>query len=197
MISGIRTFAASLVLLVLTFYPTLAFQVYSPVWYEFGCSLHTRCERLKTLEAPVAIRQLTAYWRHQGELSRPWTKKERRHLAEVRPIYDGLAMLFFASLLAAPWVLRSRALPRAARVNVILILLLLPGLLVFRSLWMEVFHPLVFDNELWRNTRSDVSWYFMPPKFFQYSAGLLFLTGLVINGVIWLAARGRLRTESS
>lgn len=192
--SWLRTSSASIVLLVMTIYPTLAFQVYTPAWYELGCHAHTRCERLRNIETSTAIRQLTAYWRHQGELSEPWTKKERNHLAEVRPIYDGLALVFLGALILAPVFLRGRTLPRAARANVLLMLLLLPGLLVFRSFWMEVFHPLVFDNELWRNTRSDVSWYFMPPRFFQLSAALLMGAALTANLLVWAFTRRRLKS---
>lgn len=186
-----RSALASTVLLVLTLYPTLAIQIYVPAWYELGCEWHSRCDRLKKMDSSEAIRQLAAYWRHQGELKDPWSEKERQHLAEVRPLYDGIAVLFLVALMAAPWVLRGASLTRAARNNALLILLLLPGLLAFRSFWMEVFHPLLFDNQLWKNTRADLSWYFMPPTFFQYSAGMLLGVALTANLFVWVAARQR------
>ena len=55
----------------------------------------------------------------------------------------------------------------------------------FKSFWMDVFHPLLFDNELWRTNRSDVSWYLMPKAFFLRIIIFITLTTLLLNLALW------------
>lgn len=181
-LAGVRRLAGAFTLLFLTLYPALAFQIYSPVWYQVGCDWHGRCEqRLGEQKTDRLIGEITRYWRHQGDLSRSWSRKEQRHLAEVREIYDALVMAYGFTLVLALWLLRGNELGRLARYNALAIPLLLLVLPFFKTFWVEVFHPLLFDNELWRNTRRDISWSLMPKAHFQLSAAALIAWAFAVN----------------
>ena len=155
-----------------------------------------------------SIGEITAFFRHQSDqLQRPWTQKEQKHLAEVRGIYDGVFLLFaFVTLIMAADLLRNRQPERYHRhaftsLN-ILIGLLLSMLAIspfFDFFWMELFHPLVFSNELWRTDPQDVSWYLMPKSFFLRVIIFILSTTILLNLLLlWLlpTPKDRSRRES-
>lgn len=175
----------------LSLYLPLTALVYLPGWYELNCHWHPRCEILGAGRVEQAVDELTRYFRHQGELVHGWSQKERRHLAEVRPIYDGLFLGAFlaAAALVLGWEPRHAARTALwAAAGVAALALVLP---FFAAFWTQLFHALLFDNELWRNDRGDLSWYFMPREFFKYSAILLISAAVAINLILAWALRGR------
>ena len=174
----------------LTFSLPTAVLIYSPVWYETACALHQRCETLGEERSSERIDELVQYWRHQGQLeSIDWTKKERFHLAEVRSLFDqallisGIAALMFL-------VLFRRGLVKMASL-VLMGLAGLCGLVLpyFSTLWRDWLHPLLFDNDAWRNTPFDMSYYLMPDSFFLAAVILVLITAFVSNAVVYLACR--------
>lgn len=189
MTGWIRSILAGLILLVMTVYPILAFQVYTQTWYEIGCEIHGKCDRLNNSVRHVSIEELTQFWRHQGELGQQWSQKERKHLAEVRPIYDGIFYVFILSVVLGLIVLPKwwrPHLPLWVAIGAMSPLLLVP---FFKFFWVEVFHPLFFDNMDWNNTRADLSWYLMPRSLFMYSMIALVTWASILNLVIWVVAR--------
>lgn len=181
--------AAGLALFYLSVYPLLALQIYSETWYQVGCDWHGRCEQLPRLDADQAIEQLAGFWRHQNELSMAWTRKERNHLTEVRPIYDAMLGGFgLATVIALASFQRAR-LRRAALINGLIVLSLLAVLPFFKYFWVEIFHPLLFDNMDWNNNRADLSWYLMPKALFKLSIGALVAWTFSVNLAVWLWAR--------
>ena len=171
--TGARRVLLAFGLIYLSLYPPLAALVYLPGWYRINCDWHPRCEMLGAERSERAIVELTRYWRHQGELGAGWSGKERQHLAEVRPIYDALFVGVFlaAGALLLGW--ERRYVTRTAlwvAAGIAALALVLP---FFGYFWTKIFHGLLFDNTLWKNTPRDVSWYIMPRQLFMYSVGVM------------------------
>ena len=183
------TICFGVALLFVSLYPVLAAQIYTESWYKIGCAWHGRCQQLGEARADRAIAELARFWRHQGDLSRIWTAKERRHLADVRPMFDAFSGVFVGSLVVC-WMLFSRErLRRAALVNAVAVLLPLIVLPFFKYFWVEIFHPVLFDDLNWQNTRSDLSWYLMPKPLFALSLGVLVTWTCVVNLAAYWWAR--------
>ncbi|MBS3758662.1 MAG: DUF1461 domain-containing protein [Desulfobacterales bacterium] len=181
-----------LCLLYLSVYIPIFGVLYFPFWYEINCHWHDRCERFGDEKAVERIHELVAYMRHAGELSgSDWTLKERRHLEEVRRIFDHL---FFAVIVAGGLLIllfRAKTVRRAGIGNIILLLCLCGILPFFGYFWRDIFHELLFGNALWKNSPHDVSYYIMPRVFFKHTMMLVIGMAIFINGSLFLGA-GRL-----
>jgi uncharacterized membrane protein len=189
MLSRVKGIILFVSLLYLTFYVPMSLTFYSPVWMKLNCGFHGRCEAVGESEAYEAISELSAYFRHQGELESFYTQKEKLHLKEVRGIFDKLLALAISAAVLLALTFDKRRASRFALVNAVIILTLLLVLPFFGTFWRNIFHPLLFDNDMWMNNRYDLSFYIMPRQFFKYTVGML--TGLcfLINIAIWLRFR--------
>ncbi|MEZ5480092.1 MAG: DUF1461 domain-containing protein [Thiolinea sp.] len=69
-----------------------------------------------------------------------------------------ISLLFMLDMLLGKQVCRRYQTYARHSLWISIILLLVAVLLVpvFNRFWMEVFHPLVFDNELWRTNPQDI-----------------------------------------
>jgi uncharacterized membrane protein len=184
-----KTIVLFLAMLYLSVYIPLVPTVYLPYWYEINCSWHPRCDRVGRAHASRSIEELTAFLGHRRDLKFPWTKKEQRHLLEVRAIFDRMFGVALAAAVAAALCFDRRRLSRAAFVSAVIVASLSLLLPVFKGFWMDVFHTLLFDNDWWRNNRFDQSYYIMPTRFFKYTAALLICVSVGINLGIWWLAR--------
>lgn len=185
---GLLLFAS---LLYLTIYLPLTFMIYLEPWYFINCNWHPRCERLGMENVEVAVEELTRFFMHNGELVTRWTPKEQTHLLEVRNIYDGMFLAFFPALAAFIWTFERRLVRRFAWVNIGIVVTCVVVLPFFRDFWNEVFHPLLFDNELWRTDPGDISWYVTPRVFFFHSTIALIIVISLINLAVALGLRDR------
>lgn len=179
----------------LSLYLPLAFLVYTPYWYWLNCPWHGRCEQISFKVAYVGIDELTHYFRHQGELLIRWTDKERQHLAEVRIIYDRLALIALGAGVIFVLTYDHQRVARYAGYNALMILALLLIIPVFRPFWRNIFHALLFDNDLWRNSRQELSYYITPSRFFLFSAVLFIMLSTFLNGMIWGGLRRTMKPE--
>ena len=59
----------------------------------------------------------------------------------------------------------------------------------FGTFWRDIFHPLIFKNDLWMNNRYDLSFYIMPRRFFMFTVALLIAACFGINMTIWAVLR--------
>ncbi len=176
-------------LLYLTFYIPMTLTFYLPQWMRLNCGWHNRCAVIGYENAYTGIEELTAYFRHEGELVNIWTTKEKLHLKEVRVIFD---KMFIAGIAAIVMLVLTFDRKRAARytlTNAVIILSLLIVLPFFGTFWRDIFHPLIFKNNLWMNNRSDLSFYIMPRRFFMYTVALLILLCFSVNMALWLGLR--------
>jgi hypothetical protein len=127
-----------------------------------------------------AVRELAGYFRHANRLTLPeWTEKEKKHLKEVRARLDVLlgAALVLAAFLPPAW--KRESARTAAWINLAILgssFLLLPW---FKPFWRSIFHPLLFANDLWKNTRADMSYVLFPRivflRAFVFTAAWAFL----------------------
>ena len=188
----LRNISLFLSLFYLTFYIPMALTFYLPWWMELSCAWNDRCEIVGMEKSLKGINELSSYFRHQDQgLESFFTEKEKLHLKEVRGIFDTMLMIALAAviLLAVSWD-RTR-LPRYSIYNAFIILALLLVLPFFGTFWKDVFHPLLFDNDLWKNNRADLSYYIMPRQFFKYTVALIIIACYSINMLIWYFTRTR------
>ncbi|MEA3411352.1 MAG: DUF1461 domain-containing protein [Pseudomonadota bacterium] len=176
-------------LLYLTIWLPLAAVIYLPFWYHASCAWNGRCAVVGEGVVSAGVAELTAYFRHQGELVTRWSAKEKKHLTEVREIYD---RMFFAAIVAIIVLVVTadcRAMRRYGLFNTAIVVSLVVVLPFFKTFWMDVFHPLLFDNELWRTNPSDLTWYLTPRTYFKYTIILLIALTVLLNGLVALACR--------
>lgn len=176
-------------LLYLTFYLPMTGIIYLPQWFRVNCNWHPRCESIGYGAAFRGIDELNAYFLHQGELVNLWSDKEKVHLAEVRGMFD---TMFYTAVFAAAVIFPTfdkKRVSRYAFINAAIILSLLVVLPFFSSFWKDFFHPLLFDNELWKNNPSDLSYYIMPRTFFKYTVALLIVVCCILNLTLRFAFR--------
>jgi uncharacterized membrane protein len=190
-INRIKATFLFLSLLYLTFYIPMTLTFYLPQWMKFNCGLHTRCEVIGNEKAITGINELASYFRHQGELNSFLTQKEKLHLKEVRGIFDKMFFLALISLVMISLTYNRKRVSRYALINSMIIIALLIVLPFFGTFWRDVFHPLLFDNDLWQNNKYDLSFYIMPRQFFKYTVALLIILCFSINIAIWLGLRSK------
>ena len=178
-------------LIYLTFYIPMTFTFYFPQWMEINCDWHKRCQIVGTERSEKGIKELASYFRHQGELNSFLTEKEKLHLKEVRGIFDKMFFLGIFALLIIIFTYQRKRLARYALINSAIIICLLIVIPFFGTFWREIFHPLLFDNELWQNNKFDLSYYIMPRVFFKYTVALLIVSCFLINIGIWLGLRSK------
>ena len=143
----------------------------------------------------MCINELSAYFRHQGELESFYTGKEKLHLKEVRGMFDKLLIAGISALILLVLTFNPKSASRFALINAIIILSLLLALPFFGTFWRDVFHPLLFDNDLWMNNRYDLSFYIMPRQFFKYTVAMLSGLCFLTNIAIWLGLRKKSGTR--
>jgi uncharacterized membrane protein len=177
----------------LTVYIPLGLMIYFPHWYELNCHWHNRCEILGYDRSSKAIGELTEFFWHRGELVTRWTMKEKLHLTEVRGMFDKMFFGFVVSVALLFWTFDRKRVSRYAIANGVIIFSLILILPFFTRFWVEIFHPLLFDNDLWKNNPLDVSWYIMPRQFFKYSTLFLVIVCFLINFMLWFGFREKRR----
>ncbi|RCU49609.1 DUF1461 domain-containing protein [Corallincola luteus] len=198
LVSRLRTIVLALSLFYATFYPALASVIYTPTSYQTACHFHGRCLARGVEWLDQRIDELVEYWRHDRyRLPRNWTIKERQHLKEVRAMYDQLVWGLPIALILLLAFANQKQMLAAARFNTLFVVSLLLLIPVFNPFWKEVFHPLLFDNLMWKNNRADTSWYFMPKTFFRVSTIYIICATTFVNLIIWqwLRISSRRRTE--
>jgi uncharacterized membrane protein len=170
----------------LCLYIPVALMTYFPQWYTFNCKLHPRCGYIGYSTAQKYINELTDFFLHKNDLPGNWTVKEKMHLAEVRDILDFLAVTAIISIVLLIFLFNRSFISKSALINMIIILSLLLLLPFFKTFWLKIFHPLLFDNNLWKNNYRDCSYYIMPRAFFKHSIIFMVSFAAVLNGILWL-----------
>ena len=181
----------------LTFYIPFVLTSYNPYWMKYNCGLHKRCEIIGEEKATRAMHNLTSFLMHREDLSSEWRKNEHIHLKEVRVIFD---MMFLAAVIAAFILAAFRdnrpKLYKFAIVNIVIALCLLVVLPNFKTFWRDIFHPILFDNELWKVTRKDLLYYVTPRAFFRLTTIVVLSVWAALNIlIIILSALGRRKKD--
>ncbi len=174
----------------MTLYLPLAGVFYFPHWHLLYSGFNQRCEKIGYEIAYQGIKEMNAFWWHQGELKmRYWSDKEKQHLAEVRRKMNHMMLIFFLSATILMLTFDQRQIQRFSGINAILIVSLLVVLPFFAFFWQHIFHPLLFSNRLWLNTPNDFSYWIMPRKYFKYTVALLILSSCLLNLAIFFISR--------
>ncbi len=171
----------------------LIFSIFAPQWYTYNCQYHQRCERFGLDGVTDKVTEMGDFFLTGNPLSKQWSKKERQHLSEVRDMYKILTLMTLVSiaLVIAAYFLSPSALSNAALINVFIVIACLGVLPFFASFWRDVFHPLLFDNDLWKNNSSDISWYLMPRIFFRNTVILIISVSIASLLSLWFLSRKR------
>jgi uncharacterized membrane protein len=185
-LKGILLFVS---LFYLTFYIPMSLTFYTPGWMKLNCAWHERCGVIGYDTAYRGIDELASFFRHQGGLDSFWTAKEKAHLKEVRGIFDRMLIGGVIALMLLILTYDGKKVSRYAPINAAIALSLLLVLPFFVTFWRDIFHPLLFRNDLWVNNRLDLSFYIMPRQFFKFTIALLVLLSVTVNAVLWLALR--------
>lgn len=181
----------------LTVYIPFFCVAYLPGWYRLNCNWHSRCEKMGYDRVDTGIAQLNRFFRHQGELDAIfWTGKEKMHLMEVRQIADYLFLLFIAAIIGLYFSYHEKTIPKCAIINAALIVSFIAVIPFFATFWRNVFHPIVFDNQLWINTHLDFSFYIMPRQFFKFTTALLIISSSLINLLVWFGIRWKMNKNN-
>ena len=203
-VAKLRTGLMPLVLLYLLVCIPLGLTVYTPYAYQWYCPINPRCELISASFAQQSMQQLTDFLQHQtARLFPPWSHKENLHMLEVRGMYDKAAGLFGLLLL---WIsydvwqpnARIRYQRHLRHSSYMILGLVLACLLImpfFQYFWLHIFHPLLFNNQLWRIDQSDVSWYLMPRQFFMWVIGFIVAASLLLHVLLWWSLRLTCSTE--
>ena len=174
----------------------MSFTTYSSSWYKLVCNFHNRCEKYGINNSYKKIDELTNYFIHNGVLLDKWSSKEKLHLEEVRGIFD---KMFLIGIFTIIFLVVNRKdfynLNKFSKVNILIICCFFLIIPFFGKFWRDVFHPLIFDNNLWLNNRLDVSFYIMPRKFFKITVGFIFSFCLITNLLIYLYTRKKINNS--
>jgi len=173
-------------LLYLSLYLPVALAAYCPQWYIFNCKLHPRCNYIGYPTALKHIHELTGFFLHKNILPGDWTPKEKLHLAEVRGILDTAALIAIMGIILFIFSFNRFKISAFALINLLIILSMLLVIPFFKTFWIKIFHPLLFDNKLWWNNSLDCSFYIMPESFFKNSIIFMIAFSFVLNVSVWM-----------
>lgn len=177
----------------LTVYLPIVLMTYFTWWYTFNCQFHRRCTIIGYSNALRYIGELTDFFLHKNSLGAGWTAKEKLHLVEVRDILDALALIAVLCIVLLVFTFDRSKISTYALVNLVIVLLISLSLPFFKTFWTEIFHPLLFDNDLWKNNYLDRSFYLMPRIFFKHSMIFLISVLSLLNGIAWISFKKRIR----
>lgn len=161
--------------------------IFSTGWYRYNCDFHQRCNNLGTQGVEQRAANMGRFFLHQEPLAASWDSRGRAHLEDVREIYKVLAIVALgaAALLSVMlWQEPSRLGPagRGALLVMLGTTIIIP---LFGPFWEKVFHPLLFNNDLWRTRPGEILWNLTPRVFFRNSAIALIGTSALLNLLAW------------
>jgi len=170
-------------------YLNFCFVAYSPIWYKLNCNCIAKCRDLGETKTNKFYNELTAYFLHKGTLEWQWSTKEKKHLDEVRKIFDFLFFIFCILLFFFVITFSFSKLKKYSRINIFLSLFFLLLIPVFDCFWSHIFHLLLFRNDYWINNILDVSYYILPISFFISSLTFISLSSAIINLLIYILTK--------
>ncbi|MEM9605272.1 MAG: DUF1461 domain-containing protein [Pseudomonadota bacterium] len=189
MTTGLRTLLGSLCLLLCALALALLPLIFASDWYTFNCQFHTRCANLDPVGVDERVRNMGQFFLHREPLAADWDPRGAAHLADVRVLYDRLALVALAAAvtLTALLVRQPRALRTYARGATLLLLVCVVAVIpAFGLFWEHVFHPALFDNDLWRTRPGEILWSLSPRVFFKHSAMALLGVSSALCAALWL-----------
>jgi hypothetical protein len=182
----LKSIILGLSLFYLSLYVPVVLMTYFPQWYIFNCKLHQQCKYIGYTTALKHIDELTDFFLHKKNLPVEWTVKEQLHLAEVRRIVDVLAITAVIGIILFIISFNRFKIANFALINFLIILSMLLVVPFFRTFWIKIFHPLLFNNKRWWTNHLDRSFYIMPESFFKHSIIFMIAFSFALNLLVWL-----------
>lgn len=176
-------------LLYITIYLSSVFVIYSSSWYEFNYKQQETYLKLSEEKVQNSTSNLINYLLHKEELNDNWNSKEKLHYIDVRSIYDNFFILFILSLFGIIWSFKKinlKYIKKASKTNIVVILFLCLIFPIFQYFWDYIFHPLIFNNNLWLMFPTDISYYLFPYSFFKNSLLFIVLVAILQNLIIYI-----------
>ncbi len=181
--TSLTTTALLLVTLALALLPL----IFSTSWYSYNCNFHDRCNNLGSNGVEQRSHNMGRYFLHLEPLAASWDARGSAHLEEVREIYKVLAVValiavFVLSIMLVQDPSRLGPAGKGALFVLLATTIIIP---LFGPFWDKVFHPLLFDNDLWRTRPGEVLWNLTPRVFFRNSAVALIASSVLLNLLAW------------
>ena len=125
-----------------------------------------------------------------------FNKKEIAHYTDVKRLlmkswiaFFSIGILFFLIRIVHHRKIDSDFMTLVSRYSVFILLCYLPILFFFSTFWNSIFHQLLFTNEYWINTPQDISFYIFPEEFFKRIAISMYVSSIMLSGLIWAIFR--------
>lgn len=173
----------------------LFFMVYLTPWYTFNTSVETtKYLGSDTIEA--AHKNLAKFFFHTEELSPTlWSSSEIIHMDDVRTIYDQTLVIFILALITTTILWTKQRVKKSLKVNIFLPLTLLLLLPFFSYFWSNIFHQILFTNDFWITSPSDLSYHLFPLSFFIKSLIGITVSASVINLLLYVLCSAHKKTS--
>jgi len=162
--------------LLCSFFYEFLFHIFGVYYFEFSREFILR-----------AIDNLILFFLHYSELSLEfWNSKEILHFVDVRNIFDFFILIFVCCVCFLIWFkFNLKILRKAVKWSFGIIFLPLFLFPIFSWFWVEVFHPLVFSNDLWMLFPEDLCYWIFPLEFFMGFYLIFILVEVLILFGVW------------
>jgi len=175
-------------LIFLTLYIPLSFTIYSNSWYNFNSNPQNV---LSKNDLNNATSNLINYFEHKENLNILWNEKEKKHMSDVRQIFDFLFIIFILNLINLFIFFKKKLIKKFVKINILVIssfILLLP---IFQFFWNNIFHLIMFNNNFWIINPNDISYYLFPLSFFYNSTIFIILISIILNLVVYFKIKDK------
>ncbi|MCA9496230.1 MAG: DUF1461 domain-containing protein, partial [Nanoarchaeota archaeon] len=157
-------------------YIPFSFTVYSHSYHKYNFLNQDISSEIKNEDILVADKNLINYFLHKEKLNEMWNINEKKHMEDVRNIYDCLLILFFIFLIISFFYsklslkyINKKFLEKCLKINILITISLLFIIPFFSYFWNNIFHKIMFNNKFWIYKNGDMSYYLFPNEFFLNS----------------------------
>lgn len=136
-----------------------------------------------------SITNLLNFYLYKDKLdSTFWNEKEIEHLTEVRNIFLIVHLLALISIIGAFKYYKNSSKSYLFNIGVLIVFSILI-FLNFAYFWDYIFHPLIFNNNLWITDLNDLSTYLFTYSFFEKIAMIIIGGSIIINIILYLRSK--------
>lgn len=168
---------------VLLITPILIFGHLKP-WYEYNFEKDNIYEEVGYEIVQNATDNLVGFFYYREELNNLWSQKEKAHFEDVREIFFKSFIILVAML--GFLYINKKIVSENKRgfviINMITIVLLSSLVIVFFNFfWNNIFHKILFSNNLWIMDKGDLSYYLFKEGFFIKTSLWVFILFVIEN----------------
>ena len=133
-------------------------------------------------------KNLISFYFYKNDLNEIWTNKEKFHFGEIRIIFNYLLVFFVFFLGYIFWYFRKKYKFNKniffknifiyTTINILI-------LIFYNFFWHKILHPLFFNNNLWINYPTEISYYLFNKIFFIKTIILIWFIFVFINLIFY------------